>query len=108
MIDWKIYYGDGSTFSNEDGPPEMAPCGGVICVAYYDDDNRRHICHLADYYVYDGANRWMNADASGFWQYMGEPGAKIVKFGRLIGDLKYREIMTRALNGDLPISRAGT
>ena len=40
-------------------------------------------------------------------QYMLEPGAKVVKFGREINDLKYREIMTFALNNDLPLSRAG-
>jgi hypothetical protein len=35
---------------------------------------------------------------------MGEPGFKVVKFGREIGDLKYREVMTFALS-DLPLSR---
>lgn len=107
MIDWKIYYADGSTFTNEGGPPEMAPSGGVICIAYYDDDGRRHICHAADYYVWNWG-RWVNADSSGFWQYMLEPGLKIVKFGRLVNEVTYREIMTLALNNDLPISRAGT
>ena len=104
MILWKIYYGDYSTFSNEDGPPELAPCGRVICVAFYDEDNRRKICHQADYYVWDG-KRWYSASDSGFWQYMGEPGFKVVKFGREIGDLDYRTIMDFALNGDLPLAR---
>ena len=105
MTDWKLYYGDSSTFSNEDGGAESAPCTRVICVAFYDEDGRRKICHQADYYLWDGA-RWYSADASGFWQYMQEPGFKVVKFGREIGDLKYREIMTFALNGDLPLERA--
>ena len=104
MINWKIYYGDGSTFTNEDGGAEQAPCGRVICVAFYDEDNRRKICHQADYYLWDG-KRWYSADISGFMQYMQEPGFKVVKFGREIGDLKYREIMTKALNNDLPLSR---
>ena len=104
MIDWKIYYGSGATYSNEDGSPESAPCTRVICVAFYDDDNRRKICHQADYYLWDG-RRWYSADASGFWQYMQEPGAKVVKFGREIGDLAYRTIMAKALNNDLPLAR---
>ena len=104
MIDWKIYYGDGSTYSNEDGSPESAPTGNVIAVAFYDEDNRRKICHQADYYVRrDG--RWFSADASGFWQHMMEPGAKVVKFGREIGDLRYREVMSFTMN-DLPLERA--
>jgi hypothetical protein len=102
-INWRVYYGDGSTFSNEDGAPEMAPCSRVIAVAFYDQDNRRRVCHQADYYLW-GDGRWYSADASGFWQYMQEPGPKVVKFGREIGDIKYREVMTFALS-DLPLSR---
>jgi hypothetical protein len=102
-VDWKIYYGDGSTFSNEDGPAEKAPCGRVIAVAFYDQDNRRRVCHQADYYIWDGV-RWYSADINGYMQYMLEPGFKVVKFGREIGDLKYREVMTFALS-DLPLSK---
>ena len=50
--------------------------------------------------------RWHPAVASGFWQYMQEPGFKVVKFGREIGDLAYRKIMGFALNDDLPLARA--
>lgn len=103
MIQWKVYYGSGDAYSNEDGPPELAPTGNVIAVAFYDEDNRRKLCHFADFYVYRD-NRWFSADASGFWQYMMEPGFKIVKFGREIGDLKYRSIMSKAMN-DLPLER---
>lgn len=106
MRAWKIYYGDGSTYTDTDGPPESAPCGRVIAVAFYDDDNRRRVCHQADYYTWDG-KRWYSADASGFWQYMQEPGIKIVKFGREIGDLQYRAVMTAALNDpEMPLERA--
>ena len=104
MINWRIYYGDGSTFDNEDGGPEQAPCGRVIAIAFYDDDNRRRVCHQADYYTWDGV-RWYSASDSGFWQYMGEPGFKVVKFGREIGDVQYRNVMTQAL-GDLQLERA--
>ena len=104
MIEWRVYYGDGSTFSSEDGKPEDAPCGGVICVAWYDEDKRRHLAHGQDYYIND-QGRWMGVDASGFWQYMGSPGAKIVKLGRMIGDLKFRSVMAHAMN-DLPIEEA--
>src|SRR3990167_5592916 len=104
MINWKLYYGDGSTYSNEDGLPEDAPCGRVIAAAFYDEDNRRRICHQADYYIWDGT-RWYSASDSGFWQYMGEPGAKVVKFGREIGDIQYRSVMSQAMNA-LPLERA--
>ena len=104
MIDWRIYYGSGHTFDNDDGPPELAPTGNVIAVAFFDEDNRRKLCHQADYYIWrDG--RWFSADAPGFWQYMMEPGFKIAKFGREIGDLAYRNVMAQAMN-DLPLDRA--
>lgn len=105
MVEWKIYYGDGSTFSSEDGGAELAPCARVICVAFYDEDGLRRICHRADYYIWDGT-RWYSADINGFMQYMLETGNKVVKFGREIGDLKYREVMDFALNHDLPLSKA--
>ena len=105
MVNWRIYYGDGTMFSNEDGPPESAPCPRVICVAFYDEDGLRKICHRADYYIWDG-KRWYSADINGFMQYMLEPGLKVVKFGREIGDLQYRAVMAKALNNDLPLSRS--
>jgi hypothetical protein len=105
MLNWRIYYGDGSTFDNTNGPPEAAPCGGVQFVAYNDEDNRPRLCHDKDYYIFEDG-RWFGVDAAGFWQYMGEPGFKVVKFGRMIGDLKFREIAAFCFN-DLPVERAG-
>lgn len=95
-MNWKIYYGDESTYSNADGDPASAPAGNVMCVVWYDDDNRRKISYNAYAYIFDGF--WYGADDAGYWQYMLEPGAKIVKFGRMNKDLKFREIMGRADN----------
>lgn len=100
MIEWKIYYGDGSTFSNLEGNPEDAPCGNVQRIAYYDEDGRRRQAHDRDYYIYD--KNWYAADIIGFYQYMSEPGFKIVKFGRMLPDSKYREISS-FVDNDLPL-----
>lgn len=105
MVIWRIYYGDGSTYSDTDGSPEKAPCGGVQCVAWYDEDKRRRLAHGQDYYIYDGDGRWFGCDAAGFWQYMGETGFKVVKFGRMIADGKFRSVMSKAMN-DLPLEPA--
>jgi hypothetical protein len=94
-VNWKIYYGDGSVFSQSDGTPADAPPGNVMCVVWYDEDNRRKIAYNAYAYCYDGY--WMGCDDAGYWQYMLEkPGAKIVKFGRMNTDNHFREIMQRA------------
>lgn len=104
MIDWRIYYGDGSTYCNEDGPDESAPTCNVICVACYDDDNRRRLIQSFDFYWRDDG-RWCGSDQFGLWDYLSRPGWKAVKFGRMIGDHQYRSVMSQAIH-DLPIARA--
>ena len=32
MSDWRIYYGDGSTFSSADGEPQESPAWGAVLV----------------------------------------------------------------------------
>jgi hypothetical protein len=32
-LEWRLYYEDGSIFSNEDGPPEASPAWGVVVIA---------------------------------------------------------------------------
>lgn len=102
-IDWRIYYGDRSTFSNEDGAPQDAPAGNVQYIAYYDQDNRRKLCHQRDYYIFDLELKvWYGVDLVGLMQYLGEPGYKVVKFGRMMGDLYFRELSSWVMN-DLPV-----
>ena len=101
---WRLYYGDGSTFSNEDGVPDQAPSTNVMCVAWYDDDNRRRLAHSADYYWYD-EGRWVGSDLFGLWDYLARTGPKTVKFGRMMGDEAYRRVMSHAMN-DLPLEGA--
>jgi len=102
---WRLYYGDGSAFSNLDGLPEQAPCVNVMCVAYYDGDNRRRLAHSADYYFYEDG-RWYSVDLFGLWDYLSRPGLKTVKFGRMIGDGQYRLVMQQAMT-DLPVEGIG-
>jgi hypothetical protein len=104
MIRWRVYYGDGTTFSDQDGLPEDAPTTNVMCCAWYDEDNRRRLAHAADYYWFEDG-RWYGSDLFGLWDYLARPGLKIVKFGRMIGDLQFREVMSTAMN-DLPLEGA--
>lgn len=95
---WTVFYADGSTFSNEDGPPEDAPCTGVLAVCYFNIDNRREIGASKDYYWYDEtpiyqdikSGSWFAGDVTGFYQYMFRPGKKIVKFGAIVHDMIWR------------------
>ena len=56
MLLWRIYYADGSTFSNEDGPWVDAPADGVVCVNFADEDYGKFTLNgLNFYYSQDGA-----------------------------------------------------
>lgn len=86
MLLWRIYYDDGTTYDNLDGPPEEAPRLGVQAVV---------TLH----------NLWYGGDRIGYLDYMFRPGWKIVLFGRLIDNEKYAKIKKQALSDtDFPMS----
>lgn len=91
-VEWAVWYDDGSSFSNLDGPPESAPRWGVMCVAAQSGDHGRMIWHGVDYYAWkDGA--WVSLDITGLFDYLGNhPGKeKIVLIGRHVApDVFYR------------------
>lgn len=98
---WKVWYDGGSTFSSADGPPENAPKRGVQAIACADAECGRYICRSNDFYiwsVYDGQPGWQGVDYFGLWDYLQEPGAKIVLFGRTIGNAEYRQTLNRVMN----------
>jgi len=113
--DWRIYYGNNSTFDNFNGKPEDAPATGVIAIAYYDCDNRRRLWSEKDFYWWDvnppvghisvvnaGKPQWFGGDQYGWLQYMYRPGIKIVKFGATYDDMTWRALITKVIN-DLPL-----
>ena len=52
LIQWRVYYDDGSVFDNEMGSWEDAPLEGVQCVAARDDVYGRRVHHFVDYYMW--------------------------------------------------------
>ena len=49
-MNWKIYYTDGTTYSDEDGDWENAPSHGVVCVVVKDPDYGRFVLNGLNYY----------------------------------------------------------
>ena len=78
-LKWKIYYDDGTAFSNIDGEWETAPSDGVLCVVVKSDKTGRHIFSGSDYYFkIPGTDSFAHADDLGpFLRKLG-----LVKFGR--------------------------
>ena len=63
---WKIYYGDGTTFSSEDGPPELAPATNIQCIIERDERHGRLVLSRFDFYIHkkDG---WYGVDQFGLF-----------------------------------------
>lgn len=101
---WKIYYGDGSTYSDRDGSPYLAPILNVQVIVQ-DSDNilGRTLMHGATppekgNFVWQG-NGWNICDTVGFWDYMMHyEGPKAALFGRSINTQDFEAILKRAIS----------
>jgi hypothetical protein len=101
-VEWKIFYGEGATYSDEDGPPELAPKRNVQTIAVANELVGRRIERGNDFYIMTG-HGWRGCDQFGLFDYLIEPGAKVVLFGRSLADDEYREVLDRATRDpDLP------
>ena len=93
-LKWRIYYEDGSAFSNLDGEFESAPSDGVMGVVVPDTETGRHIFHGRDYYFMLEAGTIADTDDIGpFLRRLG-----IVKFGRWAGDKPYKGALARMMD----------
>lgn len=97
MVIWRIYYGDGSTFDSSQGSPQDAPGINVQVIAKAAGiDLGRLTIASKDFYWFD-RGEWFGGDVFGLWDYLAQPGLKVVKFGRLISLPIFQEIMRRAV-----------
>ena len=91
---WRIYYGDGSVYSDEDGsnPPPRN-----VQVIISNDDGHISVAHSRDFYVkYPGY--WDGVDWFGLFDYlMMQLPETLVLFGRTIANEQYLELYHRAI-----------
>jgi hypothetical protein len=96
---WRIYYGDGSTYCDRDGPPEGAPVTDALVIMQDREDpadDRLEPLYGKEAYFWDGA-RWLQVDQFGFWdRMMNLPNPKTVLFGRLHRGEGFYSVMRRA------------
>lgn len=77
---WIIYYGDGSTYGDQDGAPENAPTRNVQAITCEPD------------------GIWKGGDIFGLFDYLLRPGWKRVLFGRAVTNDAYEKAVTIARN----------
>lgn len=85
---WAIYYGDGSRFSSEDGPPERAPPWNVAGVVQPSDRVGRIIVapfQGKDYFVWR-EGEWYVCDFAGLMDSLAHFAGCVVRFGRTLPD----------------------
>lgn len=112
-MEW-IAYGDGWEFTSEDGGPEDVPGRGVQIIAQvHPEHGRQLVISRPDYgwggYYWWTEDGWYGGDMIGMLDYLMEPGFKVVKFGRSVPDLQFREVLRRANEDErLPPRSAST
>lgn len=93
---WRIYYDDGSTWADTDGPVEDAPGLGVVVILVEQAESFVIVGH--DFYCWHAdQERWWGADQSGVWDYLHRPGWKKVIFGRTVPNEIYGRIHAHAM-----------
>ena len=102
-MQWKIFYSNG-TYSDEDGSPELAPKRDVQTIAVADDTAGRRVERGTDFYIWTPERGgWRGVDFFGVYDYLIDPGAKIVLFGRILSNEDYTGIwQLAAKDKDLP------
>lgn len=124
MLDWRIYYGDGSTYDSEDGPAESAPGYNLQCIVWADEKMGKMLLRGGDFYLYRHGS-WLSVDTFGLLDQLQDMGilerregkyslwgeevnqldfyfklidAGIVKTGRNIPRQEFEAIQARALH----------
>ena len=99
-MDWAIYYGDRTRFTDEDGHPDEAPTTNVAVIAQADPECGRVLVARRDYYCFhDG--EWYGHDLIGLIDYLQRAG--ILKLGRTLPNAVYAEILAAAASSpELP------
>ena len=87
---FKIFYDD-DTFVTDSDDIELIPKRGVQGIVVADNTLGRRTEHSNDFYIYvPKRGLWRGVDQFGLFDYMIEPGFKLVLYGRTLSDDDYR------------------
>lgn len=105
MLDWKIHYADGTTFSDKDGTWEDAPQDNLVAVPVRDGLHGRVVLHGLDYfYRVLGGGPTEIAHCHGITAQL-HLRCPWLKFGTQTNNENFRKILNRATNDpDFPLA----
>lgn len=108
-LEWRIYYGDGSTFDNTQGTPFEAPPTDVQVIVHPSKDNGLLALHNWDWYYYQDNMGWRGTDTWGLLdKLMWVKGVGAVKQARTIEDSVFQNVLNKARNdSDFPRKTTG-
>lgn len=99
MSEWKIFYGDGSTFSSAQGAPHEAPSELFVCAVGYDERGRRYIMHGWDFYYWDrDVDQWWGMNLPGLFARLRRGMVYAYKEGWTVCNSEWERIMIAAAN----------
>ena len=93
---FKIFYENGSTYSDKNGPIERAHKMGVVIILMESGQGQR-IEKEHDFYCYF-PHGWVGVSQYGLYDYLSSQGYKLVLFGREVEENKRNTIYNSALS----------
>lgn len=105
---WKVYYGDGTTFSSKDGPPDQAPAANVQVIVQSSAEHGWQALSNSHYYIWRD-ERWWMVDMQGFglFDYLLQPGWKRVLFGRTLPNEDFTRIWQQVASDPEMVEKTG-
>lgn len=109
-MDWTIYYGDGNTFSSDDGDPHDAPKLDVQVIAVRSDAAGVEFEQGQDYFVYDpeaATLGFVGTDIHGMQDHLIRAKRQCVFFGRHMQNDDFHKFFAK-VKGNYPHKSALT
>lgn len=100
-MQWRVFYGDGRTFSSEDGHPHASPGRYALVIVQRDELVGRVLIHGFDWYVLDADDQWHGCpDRADVDEYMLDLPARMVRVVKGFGvpDPTFAATLQRAKN----------
>lgn len=102
ILEWAIWYSDGSIFTSQDGPPELAPVFGVLVIVLNDPFLGWNTQSGSDYYGWDdrgdGPKWWGILSDLALASYLAKPGWKRVLIGESIPSETFSQVFEEIRN----------